>query len=71
MFDFYYMHCVNSSIFFSAFLAAPWLSTANKARLLEWKGRNDLAMYASRHCPDLLLDEITDYKPKQPTDEQG
>ncbi|EON62989.1 hypothetical protein W97_02215 [Coniosporium apollinis CBS 100218] len=66
-FDFYYMHCTNSSIFFSAFLSAPWLSTASKRRLLEWKGRNDLAMYASRRAPDLLLDEITNYKPKEPT----
>lgn len=24
-------------------------------------------MYASRRAPDLLLDEITNYKPKQPT----
>lgn len=56
------MHCVNSSIFFSRFLTAPWLSTANKVRLLEWKVRIDLAMYASRKSPTLLLDEISEYK---------
>jgi Questin oxidase-like len=63
-FDFYYMHCVNSSIFFPTFASLPSLSTAAKCRLLEWKGRIDLAMYASRHSPTILLDEITNYRPK-------
>jgi Questin oxidase-like len=67
-FDFYYMHCINCSIFFSSFLKQDWLSTSNKIRLLEWKGRLDLAMYASRKSPKLLLNEITDYAPKQPSD---
>ncbi|KAF2496682.1 hypothetical protein BU16DRAFT_458022 [Lophium mytilinum] len=62
--DFYYMHCVNSSIFYSVFLKQAWLSNANKVRILEWKGRMDLAMYASRRSPDLLIDEVTSYKPK-------
>lgn len=65
-FDFYFMHCVNSSIFFSVFAKQSWLSAANKVRLLEWKGRNDLVMYVSRHSPELRLDEITEYKPEQP-----
>jgi hypothetical protein len=64
-FDFYFMHCVNSSIFYTAFLQAPWISTANKVRLLEWKGRMDLAMYASRRSPPLLLDEVRNYEPKK------
>jgi len=68
-FDFYYMHCVNCSIFFSAFLKQPWISQQNKVRLLEWKGRLDLCMYASRRSPKPLLDEITNYKPKEPTRE--
>ncbi|KAJ9602241.1 hypothetical protein H2200_013361 [Cladophialophora chaetospira] len=71
MFDFYYMHCVNCSVFFSAFLNEPWLKQENKARLLEWKGRLDLAMYVSRRCPELLLDEIKNYKPKKPSDWAG
>lgn len=66
-FDFYYMHCINSSIFFSAFLKQQWLSEENKIRLLEWKVRNDVTLYASRGNPDLLLDEIKNYKPKKPT----
>lgn len=66
-FDFYYMHCINCSVFFSAFLKQNWLKTEDKVRLLEWKGRNDLAMYASRHCPELPLTEVTEYKPKIPS----
>jgi hypothetical protein len=61
------MHCANSSIFFSTFINLPWLSTHNKVRLLEWKGRLDLAMYASRRSPGILMDEITNYKPKNPS----
>lgn len=64
-------HCVNSTIFYSAFLKLPWLSDANKIRLLEWKVRMDLAMYASRRCPDMRLDEIRNYKPQQPSDWNG
>lgn len=65
-FDFYYMHCVNCSIFFSAFLKAPWLDTSSKVRLLEWKGRLDLCMYASRRSPKPLMEEIINYRPAKP-----
>ena len=61
--DFYFMHCVNSSIFWSTFNAQSWLSTANKVRLLQWKGYLDLAMYASRRAPPLYLEEISLYTP--------
>ncbi|MCJ1286083.1 hypothetical protein MMC26_005426 [Xylographa opegraphella] len=64
-FDFYYMHCVNCSIFFSAFRKQPWISPANKVRLLEWKSRLDLTMYVSRHCPPPLLDDIIHYQPRE------
>ncbi|KAL8726031.1 MAG: hypothetical protein Q9166_006976 [cf. Caloplaca sp. 2 TL-2023] len=63
-FDFYYMHCVNSSIFFSTFLKQPWISNENKVRLLQFKGWLDLAMYASRRAPEPLLGEVVNYKPK-------
>ncbi|TVY45398.1 Oxidoreductase [Lachnellula subtilissima] len=62
-FDFYFMHCLNSSIFFPTFNEQSWLSTANKVRLLQWKGYLDLAMYASRRSPPLLLEEISTYVP--------
>jgi hypothetical protein len=66
-FDFYYMHCVNSSIFFSNFLAPAnaFLAPATKRRLLEWKVRLDVIMYASRGCPPQLLDEVTTYTPQR------
>jgi hypothetical protein len=65
-FDFYFMHCVNSSIFFSVFLTQPWISKANKVRLLQWKGWVDLCMYTSRASPVLRIDEITRYQPQKP-----
>ncbi|KZM27933.1 uncharacterized protein EKO05_0010063 [Ascochyta rabiei] len=66
-FDFYYMHCVTSSVFFSNFLSSTnnFLTPATKRRLLEWKVWNDIVMYTSRHSPALHLSEITDYTPKQ------
>jgi Questin oxidase-like len=70
-FDFYFMHSINASIFFSTFLKQDWLSTSNKIRLLEWKGRLDLALYASRKSPKLMINEITDYSPKQAGDWNG
>ena len=58
------MHCVNCSIFFSSILEQPWLSQEQKCRLLEWKARNDLVMYASRRAPEVLEDEWKKYQPK-------
>ena len=63
-FDFYFMHCMNCSIFFSAFLDPQhnsWLSLEDKKRLLEFKVRLDLAMYASRRAPRLYLDQVEKY----------
>jgi hypothetical protein len=60
------MHCVNSSIFHTTFLHTPSLSTPTKIRLLEWKVRNDLAMYASRASPSLHLSEIMGYEEARP-----
>lgn len=66
-FDFFYMHCLNASIFFSNLVSSAndFLTPATKRRLLEWKVTNDVTMYASRGCPPLLLDEITNYTPSQ------
>lgn len=63
-FDFFYIHCVNSSIFFSKIIDLPFLDQAAKVRLLEWKGRLDLLVQVSRGSPDLLRDEITKYPAK-------
>lgn len=60
-FDFFYIHTVNSSIFFSKILALPFLNFHTKLRLLEWKGRMDLLMYISRNAPELSPNEIIRY----------
>ena len=70
-FDFFFMHCVNCSIFFSTFLRQDWLKAEDKARLLEWKARTDLAMYASRKCPDILVGEVVNYNPKVPPKDEN
>ena len=38
----------------------------DRIRILEWKGRWDLANYASRGAAPLLADELFDYEPKKP-----
>lgn len=63
--DFFFIHCVNSSIFFSKIINLPYLDQWSKLRLLEWKGRMDLLMYTSRGTPNLLLDEVANYPVKE------
>ncbi|EXJ66811.1 uncharacterized protein A1O5_10006 [Cladophialophora psammophila CBS 110553] len=63
--DFFFIHSVNCSIFFSAINAQPWLSDENKARLLEWKVRMDILQYASRLAPELHNEEVVNYKPRE------
>ena len=63
--DFFFIHCVNASIFYSAINEQGWLPAVDKARLLEWKGRSDLLTYASRLAPKLHPEEITNYKTQQ------
>ncbi|KAJ5735813.1 uncharacterized protein N7483_000938, partial [Penicillium malachiteum] len=62
--DFFFIHCVNSAIFFSKFMNLSYLDQKSKLRLLEWKGRMDLVMYVSRNSPALFLDEVTEYPAK-------
>ncbi|OQE24965.1 hypothetical protein PENFLA_c009G11039 [Penicillium flavigenum] len=63
--DFFLIHCVNSSIFFSKIINLPSLNQRSTLRMLEWKGRVDLLMYTSRGTPDLLLDEVANYPMKE------
>ncbi|KAL9084314.1 MAG: hypothetical protein Q9165_008142 [Trypethelium subeluteriae] len=65
-FDFYFIHCLNCTIFVPAFMKQKWLAKEDKARLLEWFVWLSLAMYASRKSPEPLMDEIRNYIPKQP-----
>lgn len=64
-FDFFYMHCVNFSLFLSVFAQVPWLTIDDKARLLEWKVRFDLVVYVCQGSPKLRSDEIIHYKARQ------
>ncbi|EKG18788.1 hypothetical protein MPH_03954 [Macrophomina phaseolina MS6] len=66
--DFFYMHSVTSSIFFSDFLSNPLFPRDARARMLEWKARFDLANYASRGAPALAANELADYVPRNPSD---
>ena len=59
--DFFLMHTVTSSIFFSVFIKQDWIKLEDRIRLVEWKGRLDLALYAFTHCPDLHEELITKY----------
>lgn len=66
MIDFFLMHCINLSYFFTVFNAQPWISKFNKCRLLEWKTRLDLAIYAACRTPAAYPERISKYQPKQP-----
>ena len=44
--------------------ALPWIPTATKARLLEWKIRMDLLQHAARGAPPLPLDKVATYVPR-------
>lgn len=59
--DFFYMHNVTSSIFFTAFMKQDWISVEDKVRLVEWKGRLDIVWYAASGCPELDIEGISGY----------
>jgi len=65
--DFYMMHAANLSVFYPVFLTQTWISSENKCRLLEWKGRLDLAIFASCKAPVLHPDRIASYAPVRPS----
>jgi hypothetical protein len=58
------MHAHNASIFLPTYLSQAWLPAAAKARLLEWKARHDLVLYASRRSPALRIDDVRSYAAK-------
>lgn len=63
-FDFYLMHCVNCSVFLSAFEAQTWMDMKSKVRLLEITVRMCLMFYVCQGSPELLIDEIVNYVPR-------
>ncbi|KAF2133653.1 hypothetical protein P153DRAFT_382081 [Dothidotthia symphoricarpi CBS 119687] len=44
--DFFYMHAVTSSLFFTVLSCQNWIKLEDRVRLVEWKARLDLAWYA-------------------------
>ncbi|KAK9418019.1 putative HypA [Seiridium unicorne] len=60
--DFFYMHCVTSSIFFSVLVRQDWIKLADRVRLVEWKARLDLAWYAVCGSAPLDGDAISGYE---------
>ncbi|KAG7287776.1 hypothetical protein NEMBOFW57_007291 [Staphylotrichum longicolle] len=61
--DFFHMHNVNASIFLTVFNRLPWLSLADKVKLVERKARLDLVWYAAGAAPELKLEWIEGYAP--------
>jgi Questin oxidase-like len=51
--------------------AQDWISKETKARMLEWKIRMDLLQYAARGVPELGMDKLTGYKPKDEKEGEG
>ncbi|KAF4547311.1 Questin oxidase-like protein 1 [Elsinoe fawcettii] len=62
--DFFLIHLINSSLFLQRFLSLPWLSEANKRRLLEWQGRHAVLLYMGMRCPSLHPEVIAAYQPR-------
>lgn len=66
IFEFFLMHCMNASMFWSVFLKLDWITDEQKCRMLEMKGWVDLAMLVGMGSPELRIEEIKEYKPKRP-----
>ena len=59
--DFFYMHTVTSSLFFTVLIRQEWIKLEDRVRLVEWKARLDLAWYAVCGCPPLDREAISSY----------
>lgn len=57
-------HHLNSSPLYVTINSQSWIPAEIKARLLEWKIRYDLMEYAARGVPELSLDQIKAYQPR-------
>ncbi|KAJ9142492.1 Hypa-like protein [Pleurostoma richardsiae] len=60
--EFFIMHAVTSSIFLTVLTRQDWIAPRDKARLVEWKGRLDLAWYATEGVPPLDETAISGYR---------
>lgn len=66
--DFVTLHTATMCVFYPVFLAQDWLSTRDKARLLEAGARTSAVMYAACGSPELDPRRILDYVPQRPRD---
>lgn len=66
--DFFLMHTVTSSIFFSVFERQDWLPLASKIELLEYQARMILVLYACQGAPEIRMDLVKDYTPRRSKD---
>lgn len=57
-------HHVNASPIFLCFNSKSWISAETKIRMLEHKIRIDLVQYAARGSPQIRVDAISSYRPK-------
>jgi hypothetical protein len=60
--DFFYMHTVTSSIFFSVIIKQDWIKLEDRVRMVEWKARLDLAWYAVSGCAELYPETVSQYR---------
>jgi hypothetical protein len=63
--DFFYMHTVTSSIFFTVLIHQEWIKLEDRVRLVEWKARLDLAWYAVSGSAPLDANAISGYTNKE------
>jgi hypothetical protein len=59
--DFFIMHSVTSSIFCTVIIRQDWVKLEDRVRLVEWKGRLDLAWYAATGSSVLDENAISSY----------
>lgn len=58
-------HHVNLTPIFFTFYEKPWIPTAMKIRMLEYKIRVNLVTYLAVGCPPLDFSPVADYKPRE------
>jgi hypothetical protein len=66
--DFFYMHNVTSSYFFTVLIRQDWIKLEDRVRLVEWKARLDLAWYAVSGSAALDGNAVSQYASPQSDD---
>lgn len=65
-FDFFLMHAITSSIFFSVFEQQDWLPLVSEIELLESQARMLLVLFVCQGAAKPRMDLIQDYAPRRP-----